>query len=92
MLCRRPRKPKASKAPGGRTGWWSVRLCVAASATHGTPAETLRDYVQPHGDPEMTFIRDLFTRSTDETAERWYGGHFHATVLANYGRALLWNR
>lgn len=64
-------------------------LPAAASARHGRPEDTLRDYVQPTN-PTMEFIRDLFTKPTEEIAERWYGGMWNAELLATYSRVMMW--
>ncbi len=83
--------PPALDLDPARIGQIILMLVPAsASARHRQPAETLRDYVSPRGDRELEFIRDLFTKPTEELAERWYCGMDWATTLADYGREMMW--
>src|SRR5580704_17078729 len=66
-------EPRALELDPTKLGEILLKLIPAsASATHGTVAMPLRDYVHPRGNAELEFIRYLFTRSPDETAYRWY--------------------
>jgi hypothetical protein len=58
---------------------------VAAGLGHKQPRYTLKDYTHPNGDLEMHFIKDLFTLTTEEIADRWYGGINHAAAFAMFG-------
>lgn len=62
-----------------------ISLGAAAElAGHAEPASTVRDYVHPEylesPGPELEFVRDMFTCTTAEITERWYGGQLAAAV------------
>lgn len=63
----------------------SILLKVAPTSIHAGHKRiksTLQDYVIPSDEhPEQEFIRDLFTLSNDEIAEKWYGGKKEALSL-----------
>lgn len=52
-----------------------VRLVITSRQLgHSSVLCTMRDYSHPGGPPEHEFIRDVFRRSPEEVAERWFGG------------------
>jgi hypothetical protein len=40
----------------------------------------------------MEFIHDLCFKTTDQRADDWYWGLDNATRLADFARALIWDR
>lgn len=46
---------------------------------HANPLGTVRDYLSSNNSsPEIDFIIDLFTASTEEIIEKWYGAETNA--------------
>mgnify|MGYP001591431214 CR=1 FL=1 len=55
---------------------------TSALMGHGYPADTARDYVDPlPHDLEMTYLRDVLTKSTEEVCEIWFGGLDEAAAV-----------
>jgi hypothetical protein len=61
-------------------------VITARQLGHDTTARTIQDYWAPGGSPEHEFIRDVFTLSPDEIAERWMDGESNAVQIT---RAIL---
>ncbi len=76
--------PPAASLDSARLGEALLKLVPTAILLgHTTVAETLRDYVHPGSeDPEVAFLCDMFTCSTSELAERWFGGELAASAVA----------
>jgi hypothetical protein len=55
---------------------------AAAHAHHKWVKSTIKDYMLPGKDQlELEFIRDLFTLTTEEIADKWYDGEENAIGL-----------
>jgi hypothetical protein len=57
-------------------------VVASAAAHHANPRDTVVSYGQHVASPEATFVRDVLFRSTDEIADRWFGGRTNAARIA----------
>lgn len=54
---------------------------VSMDMGHNKVSDTVGDYIIRKEDPNATFIRDLFTLTTKEVIDKWYGGEENALDL-----------
>lgn len=60
-------------------------LTTSAMLGHASVEGTLRDYIKPHEvSPEARFVRDVFTRHTDDAAAAWFGDSVTASAYSIY--------
>ena len=65
-------------------------LTTSATLGHASVQGTLRDYIKPHEvSPEARFVRDVFTRGTDDAAAEWFGDSVTAGAYSTYAVAAL---
>lgn len=81
-------QPPAATLDGDAIASTLMRLVmVSAELGHAEPGFTARDYASKVATLEAQFVRDLFTRSTKEICDRWYGGVANAAAAGAYIRA-----
>lgn len=54
---------------------------ISMELGHTRAKDTIKDYIMPGNDVNAMFIKDLFTLTTVEVIDKWYGGEDNAYDL-----------
>lgn len=81
-------QPLACTLDGDELASVLVRLALASAGMgHQHPRSTILDYGHAVTSPEALFVRDMFTLTTPEICDRWFGGIDNARRTATQIRA-----